>query len=122
MVAEPARRLFTVAEYYQMGSAGILTEDDRVELIEGEIIEMPPIGGRHASCVDRITELFVSALEDQPRFALKIRYASTCTQNHSPTSCSCGPVQTSTPSDTRFQRMSCCSSRCPTPRSLTTGA
>ena len=45
MVAQPTRRQFTVAEYYEMGRAGILTEDDRVELIEGEIIEMPPIGG-----------------------------------------------------------------------------
>jgi Uma2 family endonuclease len=62
MAAQPARRQFTVAEYYQMGRVGILTEDDRVELIEGEIIEMPPIGGRHSSCVNRLNELFVTAV------------------------------------------------------------
>jgi len=64
MAVQPARRQFTVDEYYQMGRVGILTEDDRVELIEGEIIEMPPIGGRHSSCVNRLTRLLVMALGD----------------------------------------------------------
>ena len=50
--AAPTRRRFTVAEYYAMGEAGILTEDDRVELLEGELIEMPPISDRHASRVN----------------------------------------------------------------------
>ncbi|MBM2812426.1 MAG: hypothetical protein HW416_3185 [Chloroflexi bacterium] len=58
MAVERAKRQFTVADYYRMAEAGILTEDDRVELIEGEIVEMPPIGDRHASCVDRTTVLF----------------------------------------------------------------
>jgi Uma2 family endonuclease len=52
------RRRFTVEEYHRMGASGILTEDDRVELIEGEIVEMTPIGSRHQACVDRLTELF----------------------------------------------------------------
>jgi Uma2 family endonuclease len=51
------RHYFTAAEYYRMADAGILTADDRVELIEGEIIEMSPIGKRHASCVDRIVNV-----------------------------------------------------------------
>jgi Uma2 family endonuclease len=57
MAAQPTRRRFTVAEYYRMGETGILNEDDRVELIKGEIIQMPPIGGPHASRVDRITRV-----------------------------------------------------------------
>ena len=65
MAAKPARRLFTVSEYYQMGNAGILTDDDRVELIEGEVIEMPAIGGRHASRVNRLTRLFSRAFGDE---------------------------------------------------------
>lgn len=40
-----------------MAAAGVLSEDDRVELIEGEIIEMNPIGSRHAACVGRLTKL-----------------------------------------------------------------
>lgn len=49
---------FTVDDYMRMLEAGILTEDDRVELIEGEIIAMSPIGDLHAGCVNRINALF----------------------------------------------------------------
>ncbi len=47
------KRRFTVEEYHRMAQAGILSEDDRVELIEGEIVEMVPIGSRHAASVNR---------------------------------------------------------------------
>ena len=52
-------RLFTVSEYYAMVRAGVLHENDRVELIRGQIIPMSPIGSRHATCVDDMAELFV---------------------------------------------------------------
>lgn len=52
---EVKRRRFTVHDYHRMGEAGILHEDDRVELIEGEIVEMAAIGTRHFSCVNRLT-------------------------------------------------------------------
>ncbi|MGZ5481946.1 MAG: Uma2 family endonuclease [Pyrinomonadaceae bacterium] len=42
---------FTVSEYERMGETGVFAPDARVELIEGEIIEMSPIGSRHAACV-----------------------------------------------------------------------
>jgi hypothetical protein len=41
-------RLLTVEDYHKMAEAGILGEDDRVELIDGELIEMAPIGSNHA--------------------------------------------------------------------------
>jgi Uma2 family endonuclease len=62
---ELPRRLFTVDEYERMGEAGILGEDDRVELIEGEILEMVPIGSGHAAGVNRLTQLFSRALGDR---------------------------------------------------------
>ena len=49
---QPARKLFTVDEYYAMADAGILNAEERVELIDGEIIVMSPIGNEHASSVD----------------------------------------------------------------------
>jgi Uma2 family endonuclease len=59
------RRRFTVDEYHRMAEAGILGEDDRVELLEGEIVEMSPIGWRHQACVDRLTQRLVPALQDR---------------------------------------------------------
>ena len=56
------RRKFTVKQYHQMVEAEILTEDDRVELIKGEIIEMTPIGRRHAACVARLVQLLLIRL------------------------------------------------------------
>jgi Uma2 family endonuclease len=52
------RRRFTVNDYHRMAKAGILHEDDRVELLDGEIIEMAPIGSRHAATVNRMTRRF----------------------------------------------------------------
>ncbi|QWK11878.1 MAG: Uma2 family endonuclease [Thermoflexus hugenholtzii] len=57
MGVQVQRRLFTVEEYHRMAEAGILSEDDRVELIEGELVTMSPIGSRHAACVARLTAL-----------------------------------------------------------------
>jgi Uma2 family endonuclease len=50
------KRRFTADEYQAMGRAGILRNTDRVELIEGEILEMAPIGPSHASAVDRAAD------------------------------------------------------------------
>jgi Uma2 family endonuclease len=52
------RRRFTLEEYHRLGETGILGEDERVELVEGEIVEMTPIGWAHASVVARLTKLF----------------------------------------------------------------
>ena len=62
MALQPTKRRFTVAEYHQMAQAGILSEDDRVELIDGKILEMTPIGRRHAGCVDCLAHLFYRSL------------------------------------------------------------
>lgn len=56
------RHTFTVSDYHRMLEAGILTEDDRVELICGEIIAMAPIGTRHATCVNGLNEILGQVL------------------------------------------------------------
>ena len=48
------RHRYTVVDYERMGQAGILGEDDRVELVEGEIIDIPRIGSLHSGAVKRI--------------------------------------------------------------------
>lgn len=69
MIAEPTeqidtveliRRRFTVTEYLRLVETGILTEDDAVELLWGEIVEMSPINVPHALCVNRLT-MFLAA-------------------------------------------------------------
>lgn len=59
MVFQVARRRFTADEFRAMARAGILDPEERVELIEGEIVEMSPINEPHASATDRLTQLFV---------------------------------------------------------------
>jgi Uma2 family endonuclease len=59
------RRLLTVDEYHRMGEAGILTDDDRVELIEGELVAMAPIGSEHIASTNALTRLLVLAVGDR---------------------------------------------------------
>src|SRR3954447_3983331 len=51
-------RRFTAAEYHQMIEAGVFGQDERLELIDGEVVQMSSIGDRHAACVRRLNELF----------------------------------------------------------------
>ncbi len=58
-VIVPTRHRLTVDEYHRMGDAAIFGEDDRVELIDGELVDMAPIGSRHAYVVDVLTRVLV---------------------------------------------------------------
>jgi Uma2 family endonuclease len=62
MSVELRRHRFTVEQYRRMAEAGIFSEDDRVELLEGEIVRMNPIGSPHAGCVKRLNSLFAQRL------------------------------------------------------------
>ena len=58
----PTAYRFTVKDYHRMAEADIFDPDDRVELIDGEVVKMAPIDSRHAGCVNRLNYLFVSRL------------------------------------------------------------
>ena len=55
------RRRFSREDYHAMGRAGILTPEDRVELLEGAVLVMAPIGSRHAACVARLARAFFTS-------------------------------------------------------------
>ena len=61
MQIEAAKKRFTVDEYHRMAETGILTERDRVQLIDGEIIQMIAMGARHAAAVRRLGALLTTA-------------------------------------------------------------
>ena len=60
----PSRHRLDVDAYYKMAEAGILTPGDRVELIDGEIIDLNPIGSPHAGKTNRLARLFAKAAAD----------------------------------------------------------
>lgn len=64
-VIAPVQRKLDVDEYHRMADAGILGEDDRVELIDGRIIDMAPIGQGHAATVGGLTHALVPACLDK---------------------------------------------------------
>lgn len=64
-------RKFTVAEYYRMGEAGIFHPGERVELIEGVIVVMSPIGIRHAASVHRYIQVFSPLVGERLSFQIQ---------------------------------------------------
>jgi Uma2 family endonuclease len=65
MAAELTRVRFSVADYHRMIEVGVLGPDDRVELIDGEIVSMAAVGSLHAGTVNRLTSFLVRALGDR---------------------------------------------------------
>ncbi len=59
------RHRLTVHDFHRMGEAGILPVEGRMELIEGEIVDMAPIGSRHAAIVKQLTALFARSAGGQ---------------------------------------------------------
>lgn len=65
MTAQLITHRFTAKDLHRMVEAGILQEDDRVELLQGEIVDMPPIGPGHASGVNRLLNAFLPLQMDR---------------------------------------------------------
>ena len=58
MATEVAAKRFTVEQFQRMADAGVFDEDDRLELLDGEILQMNPVGRRHVATVNRLTRVF----------------------------------------------------------------
>ncbi|HTW71492.1 MAG TPA: Uma2 family endonuclease [Acetobacteraceae bacterium] len=66
LTRHPVRRhRLTVQDYHRLGEAGVLGEDDRVELLEGQLVDMSPIGPRHSHVIDLLTRILVRAVGDR---------------------------------------------------------
>jgi len=64
-VAAPTRYTFSVEEWHRMGETGLFGEDDRLELLDGDVYQMAAIGSRHMSCVNRLNRILVSSVGAQ---------------------------------------------------------
>jgi Uma2 family endonuclease len=62
---------FSVEEWHRMGEVGLFGDEARLELLDGEIIEMAPIGSRHAGTVNRLNRLLVTAVEERAVVAIQ---------------------------------------------------
>ena len=62
---EPTRHKLDVDAYHHMGEAGIFGHEARIELIDGDLIDMAPIGQAHAGIVNRLNQAFVIACRDR---------------------------------------------------------
>lgn len=65
MSSQIVRKLFTIDDCYRMAEVGILPPDERTELINGEILVVPPPGPRHGYAVDGLTRAFVGLIQDK---------------------------------------------------------
>ncbi|PZS23451.1 MAG: Uma2 family endonuclease [Acidimicrobiales bacterium] len=68
---ELERHRFSVEDYYQLARAGVLREDDRVELIRGELLVMSPIGSRHAESLRRLSRALTVGVGDRAMVAVQ---------------------------------------------------
>jgi len=63
-VFQPLKALISVEQYCRMAEAGVFEPDARIELIDGELFELAPIGVRHLQAVNRLNRLLVLAYAD----------------------------------------------------------
>ena len=65
------RHAFTVDEWHRMGETGLFGEDARMELLDGEVIEMSPIGSPHGGCVKFLNRALIAAVGDRAVIAVQ---------------------------------------------------
>ena len=99
------KHYFNVNEYHRMAEVGLLSEDSRVELIEGEIIEMSPIGSTHGGTVKRSSTFLKRKLGDAVT-ACRTLFDSMTSRSPNRTSRCSSRARTFTPTRSRRLRMS----------------
>src|SRR5688572_22484199 len=114
------KRRFNVDEYYAMAHAGILSERDHVELIDGEVVTMTPIGPVHAVAVARANRALMRSAGERAIVWVQNPIRLDAFSEPQPDSCCSARPRMSTGLRTRARRTSCSSSRSPTARSATT--
>ena len=85
---EQTLRKLTIAEYHKLVEAGVLHPKERVELLDGLLVQMAPIGPRHQSIVDQLTEELAPRTKADTKSALEGQFRSPISTNRSPTWCS----------------------------------
>lgn len=65
MAVSPTPHLFTVKDYHRMAQADVFAPDERLELVDGKVLELAPIGSRHAACVKRLGRMFTLLLGER---------------------------------------------------------
>ena len=103
-----SRRKIDVVEYHRMGAAGILHEDDRVELIEGELIAMAPIGDHHAGTSMTLTTPLVRAVGDDAIVSVGNPVRLDSYNEPQPISPCCGRARAAIRGATPARRTCCC--------------
>ena len=71
MAVQTETRKFKVAEFYKLGEVGILSEDDPVELLDGQIMVMAPIGENHRTVVDALAEILTDERKGRYRVGVQ---------------------------------------------------
>ena len=65
------RHAFTIEEWHRMGETGLFGDEARMELLDGEVIEMSPIGSAHGGCVNYLTRALLAAAGDRGRAGVR---------------------------------------------------
>lgn len=116
----PQRHPITVEEFFRMGETGVLAPETRIELIDGELIDMPPIGPPHASRTKRVSALLHRAIGERAIVSTQDPIILGDLNAPQPDIGFSYRGTTSTRRSTRARPTYSCSSRSPTPASRTT--
>lgn len=72
MQSETARKRFTAGEYYKMAEVGILVDSVSTELLDGEVVEVSPMGMRHRSAVNCCSDLLIPFFKGKAQISVKL--------------------------------------------------